>query len=118
MLAILVAVIFGLALVLDLERVQNADAFPTATRMNAGLPCLALQVAGVGTGWRRRHLTMSNTPVSEPPEQPGWIELGWDDEQDSERPPVLGAALLAALTLGTCFALALAIWFLATGQIG
>jgi hypothetical protein len=41
---------FGLALVLDLERVQNADAFPTATRINAGLPRLALHVAGVGIG--------------------------------------------------------------------
>lgn len=61
---------------------------------------------------------MSTSPVSEPPEQPGWIELGWENEQDSERPPVLGAALLAVLTLGTCFALALAIWLLTTGQVG
>jgi hypothetical protein len=61
---------------------------------------------------------MSDTPVSQPSEQPGWIELGWDDEQDSERPPVLGAALLAALALVTCFALTLAIWLLAIGQIG
>jgi hypothetical protein len=61
---------------------------------------------------------MSNTPVSEPSERPGWIELGWEDEQDSERPPVLGVALLAALAVVTGVALALAIWLLATGQIG
>jgi hypothetical protein len=60
---------------------------------------------------------MSTSPVSKPPEQPGWIELGWDDEQDSERPPVLGLAVLTALAAITGVALALAIWLLATGQI-
>jgi hypothetical protein len=61
---------------------------------------------------------MSTSSVSEPPEQPGWIELGWDDEQDSKRPPVLGLALFAALTIVTGVPLALAIWLLATGQVG
>jgi hypothetical protein len=113
----LAAVIFvDLALVLDSEKVQNADAFPTATRINAGLPSPA-RGRGRVPGWRRRHLTMSTSPVSEPPEQPGWIELGWADEHDAQRPPILGPALLAALAAVTGVALALAIWVLATGQI-
>jgi hypothetical protein len=61
---------------------------------------------------------MSTSSVSEPPEQPGWIERGWDDDQHSERPPVLGLALLAALAVVTGVPLALAIWLLATGQVG
>jgi hypothetical protein len=60
---------------------------------------------------------MSTSPASEPPEQPGWIELGWDDEQDSER-SVLRVALLTALAVVTVVAVALAIWLLATRQIG
>jgi hypothetical protein len=118
MLAILAAVSLGLTLALDREKVQNADAFPTATRIQRRAALARLHVAGVGTGWRRRHLTMSNTPISEPSEQSGWLELGWDDEDDSERAPVLGAALLAALALVTCLAIACAIWLLATGQLG
>ena len=81
---------------------------------SAGPPCLAR----TGPGRYRlapAHLTMSNNPVSEPSEQPGWIELGWEDEADSERPPVLGAVLP---TLAFVDGLARAIWLLATGQLG
>lgn len=58
MLAILAAVIFGLALLLDLTNANVSDAFTPMTLLTAGMLFIALHVAGVGTSrswrWRRR----------------------------------------------------------------
>jgi len=56
MFAIIAAIIFGLALLLDFLNVQLGDAFTNLTLITAGLLCLALHAAGVGasTTWRRR----------------------------------------------------------------
>jgi uncharacterized membrane protein YbhN (UPF0104 family) len=56
MFAIIAAIIFGLALLLDFLDVQLGDAFTSQTLVTAGLLCLALHAAGVGasTSWRRR----------------------------------------------------------------
>ncbi len=56
MLAILAAIIFGLALLLDLADANVGDAFTNQTLVTAGLFCVALHLAGVGSGfnWRRR----------------------------------------------------------------
>lgn len=58
MLAIVAAILFGLALLLDLADASLGDALTTGTLVTAGLLCLALQLAGVGAGarswnWRR-----------------------------------------------------------------
>jgi hypothetical protein len=54
MLAIIAAVIFGLSLLFDLAEVRVGDAFDATTLLFAGLLCLALHMAGVGTSsWRR-----------------------------------------------------------------
>ena len=54
MFAVIAAAIFGLGLILDWANVQTSDAFTPATLMMAGLFCLALHLAGVGTAvnWR------------------------------------------------------------------
>jgi hypothetical protein len=52
MLAILAAVLFGLALLLDLLNVSMNELLNTGTLMVAGLLCVALHLAGVGAGWR------------------------------------------------------------------
>jgi hypothetical protein len=56
MFAILAAVIFGIELLLDFAGVDRSDAFSWQTLIAAGLLCLALHLAGVGTGvgYRRR----------------------------------------------------------------
>lgn len=60
MLAIAAAVIFGLALILDFADADLGDAFTPTTLMIAGLFCIALHLAGVGTSagtrsrWRAR----------------------------------------------------------------
>jgi hypothetical protein len=60
MFAVIAAIIFGLALLLDFADASLGDAFTNATLMTAGLLCLALHLAGVGAGsrwrggWRRR----------------------------------------------------------------
>jgi hypothetical protein len=54
MLAIAAAVIFGLALLLDFANAHLGDAFTSTTLMIAGLFCLALHLAGVGTTVRGR----------------------------------------------------------------
>jgi hypothetical protein len=51
MAAILAAVVFGLALLLDLFDVRS-DAFSNATLVTLGLFLLALHFCGVGSGWR------------------------------------------------------------------
>jgi hypothetical protein len=55
MLAIVAAIIFGLALLLDLMDASVSDAFTWTTLLMAGMFFLALHFAGVGTGttWRR-----------------------------------------------------------------
>jgi hypothetical protein len=54
MLAILAAVLFGLALLFDLADLNLGDALNQPTLMMAGLFCVALHLAGVGAGWRAR----------------------------------------------------------------
>jgi hypothetical protein len=54
MLAIAAAVVFGLALLLDLFEVDLGDAFTNATLVTLGLLLLALHLAGVGAATRAR----------------------------------------------------------------
>ena len=54
MLAIAAAVVFGLALLLDLLDENIGDAFNTLTWITLGLFLLALHVAGIGSSWRWR----------------------------------------------------------------
>jgi hypothetical protein len=56
MFAIIAAVIFGLALILDWADASVSDAFTPQTLLMAGLLCIALHLAGVGAGrrWGRR----------------------------------------------------------------
>ena len=56
MFAVIAAIIFGLGLLLDLFDVHTSDAFTPGTLMMAGLFCLALHLAGVGSNvaWRSR----------------------------------------------------------------
>jgi hypothetical protein len=56
MFAIIAAVIFGLALILDWANIKASDAFTPQTLLMAGLLCIALHLAGVGAGrkWGRR----------------------------------------------------------------
>lgn len=54
MFAIIAAVIFGLALILDWADATVSDAFTPQTLLMAGLLCVALHLAGVGAGWRGR----------------------------------------------------------------
>jgi hypothetical protein len=53
MLAIIAAVIFGLALLLDLADASIGSVVNGATLITAGLLCVALHLAGVGTNVRR-----------------------------------------------------------------
>jgi hypothetical protein len=54
--AIVAAIIFGFALLLDLldTDLGASDALNPATLTIAGLLCIALHFAGFGTGWRGR----------------------------------------------------------------
>lgn len=54
MFAIIAAILFGFGLLLDLlDSNLGADGvFNAGTLMMAGLLCVALHLAGVGTGWR------------------------------------------------------------------
>jgi len=56
MFAIIAAVIFGLALILDWADATVSDAFTPQTLLMAGLLCVALHLAGIGasTKWRGR----------------------------------------------------------------
>lgn len=56
MFAIIAAVIFGLALILDWADATVSDAFTPQTLLMAGLLCVALHLAGIGaaTTWRGR----------------------------------------------------------------
>ncbi|HXZ74039.1 MAG TPA: hypothetical protein VEH31_24630 [Streptosporangiaceae bacterium] len=63
MLAIIAAVIFVIAFLLDITGMATNVVFAPASLMLLGLACLALHTAGIGTGWyvatrrRRRLLT-------------------------------------------------------------
>jgi hypothetical protein len=63
MLAIIAAVIFVIAFLLDITGTATNVVFAPASLMLLGLACLALHTAGIGTGWpvttrrRRRLLT-------------------------------------------------------------
>ena len=50
MLAIVAAIIFGLAVLLDPANVKLADNITLALLVNIGLFCVALHLAGVGAG--------------------------------------------------------------------
>lgn len=54
MFAILAAILFGLALLLDFVDANVGDALNNTTLVTAGLLCLALHTVGLGTTWRRR----------------------------------------------------------------
>jgi hypothetical protein len=56
MFALIAAIIFGLALILDWANATVSDAFTPMTLLMAGLLCLSLHLAGVGAGynWRSR----------------------------------------------------------------
>ena len=55
MFAIIAAVIFGIALLLDLldTNLGASDLLNNTTLLTAGLLCIALHLAGVRTRWRR-----------------------------------------------------------------
>jgi hypothetical protein len=59
--AIIAAVIFGLALILDLANASLGDTLTATTLIIAGLLCVSLHMAGIGAtargrsfAWRRR----------------------------------------------------------------
>lgn len=52
MLAIVAAIMFAIALILDLAGVIAIGPLDVLTFITAGLLCLALQLAGVGAGFR------------------------------------------------------------------
>ena len=54
MLAILAAILFGIGLLIDLFNLATNDVFNFNVLMFAGLLCVALHLAGVGTTWRSR----------------------------------------------------------------
>ena len=61
MFAMVAAVIFGLALILDLANASLGDTITTTTLLIAGLLCVSLHMAGIGAtvrgrsfAWRRR----------------------------------------------------------------
>jgi hypothetical protein len=56
MFAILAAVILALSLILDWSDAKVSDAFTPQTLLTAGLLCIALHLAGIGTStrWRGR----------------------------------------------------------------
>jgi hypothetical protein len=54
--AIIAAVIFGLALILDLAKADLGGTITTTTLIIAGLLCVSLHMAGIGTAVRGRNL--------------------------------------------------------------
>jgi hypothetical protein len=60
MFAILAAIIFALSLILDWSDAKVSDAFTPQTLLTAGLLCIALHLAGIGTstGWRGRRRSL------------------------------------------------------------
>lgn len=54
MFAILAVVLFGLALIFDLADTNLGSTITIGTLQIAGLLCIALHLAGIGTVWRGR----------------------------------------------------------------
>lgn len=61
MFAIIAAVIFGLALILDLAKASLGDTITTTTLLIAGLLCVALHMAGIGASARARNFNWRRT---------------------------------------------------------
>ncbi len=51
MLAIIAAIIFAIAFLLGVAGTATGAAFAPASLLLLGLACLALHIAGIGTGW-------------------------------------------------------------------
>jgi hypothetical protein len=69
MLAIIAAIIFAIAFLLDVTSTATSAVFAPARLLLLGLTCLALHIAGIGTGWsftprRRRRLLTSRGHAS------------------------------------------------------
>jgi hypothetical protein len=58
MFAILAAILFALSLILDWADTRVSDAFTPQTLLTAGLLCIALHLAGIGTvaSWLGRRM--------------------------------------------------------------
>ena len=54
MLAIIAAIVFGLALILDLANVNLGDTISLETFVIVGLLLMALHMAGIGSAWAGR----------------------------------------------------------------
>jgi hypothetical protein len=52
MLAIIAAVLFAIAFLLTATSTATAAVFSPMSLLLAGLACLALHLAGIGTGWK------------------------------------------------------------------
>jgi hypothetical protein len=52
MLAIIAAILFAIAFLLNATSTATSAVFSPMSLLLAGLVCLALHMAGVGTGWR------------------------------------------------------------------
>jgi hypothetical protein len=61
MFAIIAAVLFGLALILDLANASLGTAITTTTLLLAGLLCIALHMAGIGVSGRGRSFAWRRT---------------------------------------------------------
>ena len=54
MLAIIAAIIFAIAFIINVTGTATDAVFAPSSLILLGLACLALHVAGIGTGWRWR----------------------------------------------------------------
>ena len=54
MLAIIAAIIFAIAFIINVTGTATDAVFAPSSLILIGLACLALHVAGIGTGWRWR----------------------------------------------------------------
>jgi hypothetical protein len=54
MLAIIAAIIFAIAFIINVTGTATSAVFAPSSLILVGLACLALHVAGIGSGWRWR----------------------------------------------------------------
>jgi hypothetical protein len=54
MLAIIAAIIFAIAFIINVAGIATAAILAPSSLILLGLACLALHVAGIGSGWRWR----------------------------------------------------------------
>jgi len=54
MLAIIAAIIFAIAFIINVAGITTAAVLAPSSLILLGLACLALHVAGIGSGWRWR----------------------------------------------------------------